>query len=89
MNGHLKTQESNSINRSTAVKKLFWMLLGTGFSIAAIAFTLSDDILSYFFNLLLGLSTNIFGMIITIFFAQKYIDATEAKKGKLRKQMKF
>ena len=48
------------------MKKLFWMLLGTGFSIAAIAFTLSDDILSYFFNLLLGLSTNIFGMIINI-----------------------
>ena len=64
------------------MKKLFWMLLGTGFSIAAIAFTLSDDILSYFFNLLLGLSTNIFGMIITIFFAQKYIDATEAKNRK-------
>ena len=71
------------------MKKLFWLLLGTGFSIAAIAFTLSDDILSYFFNLLLGLSTNIFGMIITIFFAQKYIDATEEKTGKLRKRMKF
>lgn len=71
------------------MKKLFWLLLGTGFSIAAIAFTLSDDILSYFLNLLLGLSTNIFGMIITIFFAQKYIDATEAKTGKPQKRMKF
>lgn len=65
------------------MKKLFWLLLGTGFSMAVIAFTLSDGTSSYFFNLLLGLSTNIFGLIITIFFAQKYIDAAETKSRKV------
>ena len=64
------------------MKKLFWLLFGTGLAIAVIAFTLSDNTLSYFFNFLLGLSTNIFGLIITIFFAQKYIDAVETKNRK-------
>lgn len=64
------------------MKKLFWLLFGTGLAIAVIAFTLSDNTLSYFFNFLLGLSTNIFGLIITIFFAQKYIDAAETKNRK-------
>lgn len=57
------------------MKKLFWLLFGTGLAIAVIAFTLSDNTLSYFFNFLLGL-------IITIFFAQKYIDAVETKNRK-------
>ena len=64
------------------MKKLFWLLFGTGLAIAVIAFTLSDNTLSYFFNFLLGLSTNIFGLIITIFFAQKYIDTAETKNRK-------
>lgn len=65
------------------MKKLFWLLFGTGLAIAVIAFTLSDNTLSYFFYFLLGLSTNIFGLIITIFFAQKYIDAAETKNRKV------
>ena len=66
------------------MKKLFWLLFGTGLAIAVIAFTLSDNTLSYFFNFLLGLSTNIFGLIITIFFAQKYIDENERKNRKVQ-----
>lgn len=74
------------MTRSDIVKKLFWLLVGTSLVIAVIAFTLSDNTLSYFFNLLLGLSTNIFGLIITIFFAQKYIDVAETKNRKVAEE---
>lgn len=65
------------------MKRLFWLLFGIGTSIALVAFGLSDNIPNYFFNIFLGLSTNIFGLIITIFFAQKYIDENERKNRKV------
>ena len=65
------------------MKRLFWLLFGIGASIALVAFGLSDNIPNYFFNIFLGLSTNIFGLIITIFFAQKYIDENERKNRKV------
>ena len=65
------------------MKRLFWLLFGIGASIALVAFGLSDNIPNYFFNISLGLSTNIFGLIITIFFAQKYIDENERKNRKV------
>ena len=65
------------------MKRLFWLLFGIGASIALVAFGLSDNIPNYLFNIFLGLSTNIFGLIITIFFAQKYIDENERKNRKV------
>ena len=49
------------------MKKLFWLLFGTGLAIAVIAFTLSDNTLSYFFDFLLGLSTNFENWLLLLF----------------------
>lgn len=63
------------------MKKLFLILLSTGIALSFIAVICLDDWKSACFNFLMSLGTNILGLIITVFFVQKYIDD---KKEKIR-----